>query len=137
MLPGAKDSGLFFKPSQIFSIGNSTKNPEEAANFINYMLNDPAGIKTMRLQRGISLSKIAVATLEKESILKGGDIQAQSLEQVNKLTGDVKVSSYFENQKLLSVFLDYLQQYDYGKLSIEDVATGFPKAGERLLKRII
>lgn len=137
MLPGAKDSGLFFKPSQIFSIGNSAKNPEEAAKFINYMLNDPAGIKTMGLQRGIPLSKIAVATLEKEGILKSGDIQAQSLEQVNKLSGDVKVSSYFENQKLLSVFLDYLQQYDYGKLSIEDVAAGFPKAGERVLKRII
>ncbi|MFT8209639.1 MAG: hypothetical protein ACMZI0_01570 [Symbiopectobacterium sp.] len=56
---------------------------------------------------------------------------------MNKLTGDVKVSPYFENQKLLSVFLDYLQQYDCGKMSIEDVATSFPKAGERVLKRII
>ncbi|MFT8209638.1 MAG: hypothetical protein ACMZI0_01565 [Symbiopectobacterium sp.] len=67
MLPGAKDSGLLFKPSQIFSIGNSTKHPEEAAKFINFMLNDPAGIKTMGPQRGIPLSKIAVATLEKRA----------------------------------------------------------------------
>ncbi|MGK2889721.1 MAG: hypothetical protein ACSLEN_13320 [Candidatus Malihini olakiniferum] len=56
---------------------------------------------------------------------------------MNKLTSDIKVLSYFENQKLLSVFLDYLQQYDYGKMSIENVATIFPKADECILKRII
>lgn len=101
------------------------------------MLNDPAGIKAMGLQRGIPLSKVAVETLKAEGALKKDDIQAASLQQVEALTGDISASPYFENQKLLSVFLDYLQQYDYGKKSLEEVATEFPKSGERILKRAI
>lgn len=137
MTAETKDSGLFFKPSQIFAIGNNTKSPAEAAKLINFILNEPAGIKAMGLQRGIPLSKIAVATLEKEGVLKSSDIQAASLAQVEKLTGNIKVSPYFENQQLLATFLDYLQQYDYGRKSIEDIATEFPKSGERVLKKII
>ncbi len=137
MIDGAKDSGLFFKPSQIFAIGKNSKNPEQAAKLINFMLNDPAGIKAMGLQRGIPLSKVAVETLKAEGALKKDDIQAASLQQVEALTGDISASPYFENQKLLSVFLDYLQQYDYGKKSLEEVATEFPKSGERILKRAI
>lgn len=61
MLPGAKDAGLFFKPAQMLFIGKSSKHPKEAAMLINFLLNSKEGVQALGLERGVPLSKAAVA----------------------------------------------------------------------------
>ncbi len=137
MLPGATDAGVFFKPSMMFSIGKNSKHPKEAAKLINFLLNDPDGVKSMGLQRGVPLSDIGRKILEEDGTINTSQLQVQGINQVKSLVGNIQPSPYFENPRLLSLFLDLLQQYDYGKISIDELAERFPSEGKNVLRRIM
>ena len=65
MFPKVKDgsSGHYIKPSQLMSISAKSKNAEEAAKFITYLVNDPEGVKILGLERGIPESSKSKAIL--------------------------------------------------------------------------
>lgn len=137
MLPGATDAGIFFKPAMMFSIGKNSRHPELAAKLINFILNDPQGVKAMGLQRGVPLSLAAVQILEQNGVLDKNQIQVQGLMQMNQLMGKVEPSPWFENPQLLSYFLDAVQRFDYGKLTLEQLADEFPQRAQRVLNKIM
>ncbi|PWC15802.1 sugar ABC transporter substrate-binding protein [Brenneria roseae subsp. americana] len=137
MLAGAHDSGIFFKPAMMFSIGKNTRYPQEAAQLIDFMLNSPEGVKAMELQRGVPLSQAAVAQLMADGTINPDQLPVQGLKQVESLYGDIPPSPYMENPQLLAAFLEHLQKYDYGQMTLEEVAQSFPRSGARILKRIM
>lgn len=135
--PGATDAGIFFKPAMMFSIGKNSRHPELAAKLINFMLNDPQGVKAMGLQRGVPLSLKAVQILEQNGVLDKSQNQVQGLAQMSQLMGNVEPSPWFENPQLLSYFLDAVQRFDYGKLTLEQLADEFPQRAQRVLNKIM
>ena len=137
MLPGATDAGIFFKPAMMFSIGKNSRHPELAAKLINFMLNDPQGVKAMGLQRGVPLSVTAVKILEQDGVLDKNQFQVQGLTQLTQLTGKIEPSPWFENPQLLSYFLDAVQRFDYGQLTLEQLAEEFPQRAQRVLNKIM
>src|SRR5690606_38777361 len=74
MLPGATDAGLFLKPTMMFSVAKTSKHPQQAAKLIDFLMNDPAGVAAMGLERGTPLSKKAVAQLSSSGVLKDDNI---------------------------------------------------------------
>ncbi|HEX7736192.1 MAG TPA: extracellular solute-binding protein [Ktedonobacteraceae bacterium] len=52
-VPGGPGPGLFLKPSMLLSISASSKHAKEAAQFINFLINDPMGIRAIGLDRGV------------------------------------------------------------------------------------
>lgn len=62
-------SGGFTKVSLGFSITSTCSQPEEAAKLLNYLLNDPEGAAIMGSERGIPLSKAALAVCEEQELL--------------------------------------------------------------------
>lgn len=54
--PGAK-SGQYLKPSQMWSIAATSRNPEAAARLLSYFVADPAAGKVLGVERGIPASK--------------------------------------------------------------------------------
>lgn len=56
-MPGdAAAPGTFYKPSMFWSIGAKTKHPKEAAEFVNFLLNDPEAAKLMLSDRGLPMN---------------------------------------------------------------------------------
>jgi multiple sugar transport system substrate-binding protein len=53
----ASDNGLFLKASMFWSISSTTKNPEAAASFVNFLLNDPDAAAIQLVNRGVPSSK--------------------------------------------------------------------------------
>lgn len=54
-LPGesqASQPGMFLKPAMFWSVGAKTKAPDEAAKFVNWLLNDPEAAKILLSDRG-------------------------------------------------------------------------------------
>ncbi|WP_432484776.1 ABC transporter substrate-binding protein [Kineococcus esterisolvens] len=51
------DHGLFLKASMLYSIGSNTEHPEAAAEFIDFMVNDPEVGEIFGTSRGIPASK--------------------------------------------------------------------------------
>lgn len=74
MLPGAKEAGLFFKPTMMLSIGRSTKHPEEAALLVNFLMNEAAGVKVMGLERGVTLIVEGLNRYEAEHLNSAEDM---------------------------------------------------------------
>ncbi|MEQ9925685.1 MULTISPECIES: ABC transporter substrate-binding protein [Pectobacterium] len=135
MLPGAKDAGLFFKPAQMLSIGKSTKHPKESAQLINFLLNSKEGAQALGLERGVPLSKAAVAQLTADGVIKDDAPAVAGLKLALALPHEVAVSPYFDDPQIVSLFGDTIQSIDYGQKSVEDAAKYFQRQSDRILKR--
>ncbi|PWC12163.1 ABC transporter substrate-binding protein [Brenneria corticis] len=135
MLPEAKDAGLFFKPAQMFSIGKSTKHPKESALLINFLLNSKEGVQALGLERGVPLSKAAVAQLTADGVIKEDSPSVAGLNQALNLPHALKTSPYFDDPQIVSLFGDAIQYIDYGQKSVEETAKYFQRQSERILKR--
>ncbi|MCH5185827.1 MAG: carbohydrate ABC transporter substrate-binding protein [Oscillospiraceae bacterium] len=53
---GAAESGVYLKPSMLFSVTASSQNKEESAKFINYFINDIEANKVLSGERGVPVS---------------------------------------------------------------------------------
>ena len=51
-LPGATDSGMFGRPTVMFAVGRNTKQPELAAQLLNFLLTDEEAAKILGRTRG-------------------------------------------------------------------------------------
>lgn len=61
---GPKGTGSYTKVSQMFSISAKTSNKEQAAQLLNYLLNEEEGVLLMGTERGIPESKAALKVLQ-------------------------------------------------------------------------
>ena len=75
--------------------------------------------------------------LQQDGVLDSSQIQVQGLAQVDKLMGKIEPSPWFENPQLLAYFLDAVQRFDYGQLTVEQLADEFPQRAQRVLKKIM
>lgn len=65
--PGAAvEKALWQQPSQFYTINKDSKNPELAAKFIDFLVNDPAAAKALGSDRGTSASSIGRAAIVAE-----------------------------------------------------------------------
>jgi len=119
----------------MLSIGKSTKNPKEAAQLINFLLNSKEGVAALGLERGVPLSKAAVAQLTGAGVIKDEDPSVSGLKLAQSLPTTLAVSPYFDDPQIVSQFGTALQYIDYGQKSVEDAAVEFQRQADRILKR--
>ncbi len=135
MLEDAKSSGIFFKPSMLFSIKKDTKYPKEAAQLLNFLLNEQQGVEILGLSRGVPLSKSALKTLDEKGLTKG--LQVSGISYVLQQDNTIPTSVHFDNSKLYDLFNETIANIDYGKVTIKEAASNYYKKGNRILKRTI
>ncbi|MEI8635078.1 ABC transporter substrate-binding protein [Vibrio sp. PP-XX7] len=136
MAPGATDSGLLSRPSMMFSIGRNTKHPDEAAKLVNFLLNDPDGVKAMDLARGVPLSKAGLQALRSSGQLDEKSLPYQGYEQAQTLPQVVLPTAYTDNAQLMELFEEEMQHLDYGESTPAKSAKNFIRRGNRVLSRI-
>ena len=94
VIDGAVFEGTMAKPSLLFAISRDSKNPKEAAEFLQYILNDPEGTKLMGSTRGMVASRAAKASLEADGQITGAVKQAYDFTDAAKVINN---SPIFEN----------------------------------------
>lgn len=119
ILDNAKSKGWIVKPSMLFAINKDTKHPEEAAKFLNFLLNDPEGVKILGTTRGIPISESAKETLIQADALKG--LEFDGTELVIQNTG-LGLSPYFEHTRLQDIYRETIEKLSYGELSLDEAA---------------
>lgn len=75
-MDGAKLTGNIQKPSMGFAISKNTKNPEEVAKFLNWMLTDSEAVEIMGTQRGIPANQAGYEILVEKGLLTGATVEA-------------------------------------------------------------
>lgn len=122
--------GGFTKVSQGFSVSANSKSPQASVALVNYLLNDPEGIKISGTERGIPLSSKAVALLNEEGI--GNQlVKAANAKVIDyaKFPMDPK----FEHNDL-KADPDGLYRKIFGKLSTGEIDAA--QAAEELIKGV-
>jgi len=133
--PGATDAGLLYRPAMMFAINRHTRHPQETALLLNFLMNDPVGIRAMGLKRGIPSSAIARKTLAADGELTG--LKQDSEEQLAKLPITVLESPWFEHPRVRDGFQDILEMQGYGKLSEAESGERLYADINAILRRVI
>lgn len=63
LLPSGDQPGLYYKPSMLMSVAANTPYRDAAVRFVDFLINDPQGIKAIGMERGIPGSLKAQALL--------------------------------------------------------------------------
>lgn len=113
-----KASGLFMNPAQIYSIPESCENKEEAAKFLNWMLNDPEAAVLLKECRGVPASNTARTALVDAGLLSAESSEVidhanslGSMEYTNVSTGDAQAT-----------MMEIIQEVGFGLTSPADAA---------------
>lgn len=115
---GASD-GWMIKPSLLYAISAHTEHPDEAAAFIDFLLNNEECAKILGTTRGIPASRYAEEALEKNGLLTG---LAQESDEMLEKVDTITVSPYMELPRMKEFCNSALEQISYGQTGIDDAA---------------
>ncbi len=136
-LPGAKNSGLFGRPSLLFVVSKRSKNQEVAAKFVNFMLTDPEAARILGVTRGIPAADSQFKVLVDEKRID--PLEQKAYQQIKgfKDAGRITLPSpLFESPRIQKFMREVFEQVAYGKLSDQQAATRLLEEGNAMLARL-
>jgi multiple sugar transport system substrate-binding protein len=135
MIPGSGDGkGMFIKPSQFLSIPKSTKHPKEAAEFVDFWMNDIESNKLLNAYFGLPFIPKVVAALKpgfSESQKKASDF----LEVVQKYASPIDAPNPTGGSDVVKLLQNTSQEIYFKKISVNDAAAKFRKQAEAILAK--
>ena len=116
---GNEADGWMIKPSLLYAVSSSTKYPDEAAAFMNFLLNDSECAEILGTTRGIPASEYAADRLSETGQLKG-----LSYENAYMLDGlDVTtISPYMELARMKDFYNTAIEKISYNTADTETAA---------------
>ncbi|WP_083686230.1 ABC transporter substrate-binding protein [Rhodoferax koreensis] len=136
-LPGARNSGIFGRPSLMFAGGKKTRNPEMVAKFMNFMTTDPEAGAILGLTRGVPSADSQFRALVKANTLQGIELKAHLQIKAKKDAGQIDLPSpLFEHARFQKFVREVFEAVAYGKVSDQEAARRLLDEGNSLLKRI-
>ena len=135
MREGASDAGLFYRPAMMVAVNSKTQHPKEAALLLDFLFNDAFAVEAFGLQRGLPVSKSAVATLEARGLSRtlGWDGNTQ----VAALPHRVGESGYFEHPRVRDGFIDIFESLGFGEISAAEAGRRMYTDVNRILERVV
>ena len=136
LFPRTKDasSGHYIKPSMLMSISARTKSPDEAGRFVNYLINDPEGVKILGIERGIP-----EASKSKEALLPDlddlGKAQVRYVEAVTKVAVPLPPPAPKGAGEIEVLLRKIGDAVAFGKASVTDGAKQFTTEAQSILER--
>ena len=127
-------SGQYIKPAMLMSVAAKSGAPEQAAKLVNYMVTNPAGVRTLGLERGVPCSP-AARTLLLPEVDALGRQQIEYVVAIGKQAVPLpppppKGAGEIEN--LLRRIADSVA---FGKVSVKDGARQFHTEAVAILAR--
>lgn len=118
----AKDPGILVTPSMFLTVSANSENGDIAAEYINYMLNDPEAVMVLKETRGIPVNEKAKAILVENNVI----IPQVSAMVSQAMSGaGIAENAPSLNTEVISLIKDYVQQVGYAKLTPEEAAEEF------------
>lgn len=118
-IPGATTSGVMEKPTMLFAISPNSKHQTEAAMLLNFLLNDPEGIRLMGITRGTPAVAGAAEILAENGQLEG--IALSAFEYTTHANGMAQ-GPLHEINTVRSTYDGIMEQYALGQLDASAAA---------------
>lgn len=117
----AKRSGKYIKPTLMYSISANTKNPEEAAKFLNYMINDENSILLQGTEKGIPVAREAVEILAENKKLDKLEYVAYEIMMDDRGNMNQMVP-VIENVDIIKFVKQEMDKAIYNEITVEECA---------------
>lgn len=133
VMKNAKDPGILVTPSMFLTVSKESKYPDIAADFINFMLNDPEAIAILKDTRGIPCNSVAKTQLVAANVIPESvsNMVAQAITGAGNAENGPSL-----NPEVIALIKDYIQLVGYGKLTVEQAADEFIAQLTDLIKTI-
>jgi multiple sugar transport system substrate-binding protein len=127
-------SGLFYRPGLLWSIGKTSKNPDMAAQFIDFFINDMEAGKILSVERGVPVNlKIRQAIAPQLS-----DVERATVTYIDSIAGLVSpypppapVGFSEFDSRVMRLVADELA---FGRLNVADAANKLIADGNRAIR---
>ncbi len=137
MLPGARNTGMFGRPTLMYAVGRNCRQPETAARFIGFLLTDVEAARALGRTRGAPAARDPLAELLTAGQLPPLELQAHQRLQKLKAEGRIDLPApLFEHARLHKFMREVFETVAYGKSSASYAATRLVREGNALLRRI-
>lgn len=130
-MPGAKNSGMFSRPTAMLAVSKHSQYPEIAAKLATFLLTDAAAVKLMypsfvfsQTQTGYSAIKDRVSVQEQ-----------RAFEQINSLSSEYP-SPLFEHPQLQAFVQDVFESVMLGQIEEKEAARSLVQEGNKLLRTL-
>ncbi len=130
---GGNSTGWMIKPSMLYAVSRNTKYPDEAAAFIDFLLNNGDCAEILGTTRGIPASRYAEERLEAAGKLSG---PAQDNDEMLENMDTVTVSPYMELARVREFCNTSLENVSYGTQDTEAAAEELYSSVGKYLEKI-
>lgn len=129
---GAVGTGIMIRPSQVYAIPASCKHPEEAAEFLNWLLNDPEAVEIQGQVRGVPASEVA-----RQTLLNNGTLTEDTYNTfANATEAGAMVIPNLPTGDMEQIWLDVIQQVEYKALTPAEGAATLIQQYDALLEKL-
>jgi len=134
-MPGPNsEKGLYLKPSMFWSVGKNSKHKEEAAKFIDFMINDIEANKLNLGDRGVPGSSVVKEALK--PLLSPAQVQVfDYVEWAEGNSSDFDGPDPVGAGEVIETLDSLAEQMAYGNLSVKDAAKQFRQQAESVLSQ--
>jgi oligogalacturonide transport system substrate-binding protein len=138
LVEGALDSGMFGRPSLMFSVGRNSKQPALAAELMAYLLADPQATQALGRTRGVPAAREPFQTMVRNKALPPLELQAhaQIQRQRTSAMGITLPNPLFEHARLHRFMREVFETVAYGKTTDSQAARRLIEEGNGMLRRI-
>ncbi|MBQ1463676.1 MAG: carbohydrate ABC transporter substrate-binding protein [Ruminococcus sp.] len=135
MLKGdsGEDGGWMIKPSLLYAISSKTKYPDEAAAFMDFLLNDTECAVILGTTRGIPSSSYAEESLEENGLLTG---LAQENDQMLEVLDTSTISPYMELPRMKEFYNNAIEKVSYSTTDTAEAAEELYNSINEYLEKI-
>ena len=138
MLPDARATGIFGRPTLMFAVGRNCRQPGLAARLIEFLLTDPEAIRVLGRTRGLPSSRVALAQLRTEGKLPPLEVEAHAQIAAQRDAGRIPLPApLFEHPRMQKFMREVFETVAYGKSSEADAAKRLRQGGQALLQRLV
>ncbi len=136
-LPGAANSGMFGRPTLMYTVGRNCKQPERAAQLLRFMLTDPEAAALLGRTRGLPSAKGPFEQLRAAGQFPALELQAHQQVKAQRDAGRITLPSpLFEHARFQKFMREVFETVAYRKTSAEAAAARLVDQGNALLQRI-
>ncbi len=127
-----RSGGWMIKPSMLYAVSKHTKYPDEAAAFMDFMLNNKDCARILGTTRGIPASGFAEESLEQNGLLTGLSHECDSmLEKLDTVT----ISPYMELPRMKEFYNTAIEQVSYNLCDTKTAADEMHNSITKYLSR--
>jgi multiple sugar transport system substrate-binding protein len=131
--PGIKD-GLYLKPSMFWSVAKNSKHQEEAAKFINFLVNDVEANKLALGDRGVPGSSVIKEELK--PVLSPEQVQVfESIEWAEQNVSPFDGPDPIGSGEVIETLISLSEQMNFDQIRVEDAAKQFRQQAESILSQ--